>query len=122
MHAFIKLVSATVLVSALSGCVVAVGNGHDDYEDGKNWKKTQKFNQSYVSQLQTGADISTVRNNLGTPDFSESFNKQGETVDVLFYRTHHSRSDGMTTKDECTALIFKKGLLVGWGDKAYQNL
>lgn len=122
MHAFIKLVSATVLVSALSGCVVAVGNGHDDHQDGKNWKKTQNFNQSYVSQLQTGADIGTVRNNLGVPDFSESFTKQGETVEVLFYRTHHSHSDGMTTKDECTALIFKKGLLVGWGDKAYQNL
>jgi hypothetical protein len=123
MHAFLKLVAAVAVISSLSGCVVAVGNDDfDDDDDGNNWKKTQQYNQNYVSGLKMGTDIGAVRQNLGVPAFSESFNKQGETVDVLFYRTHHSHSDGMTSKDECTALIFKRGVLVGWGDKAYQNL
>lgn len=123
MHAFLKLVTAVAVISSLSGCVVAVGNDDfDDDDDGNNWRKTQQYNQNYVSGLKTGTDIGAVRQNLGTPAFSESFNKQGETVEVLFYRTHHSHSDGMTSKDECTALIFKRGLLVGWGDKAYQTL
>jgi len=123
MHALFKLVAAVAVISSLSGCVVAVGHDvSDDDDDGNNWRKTQQFNQNYVSGLKTGTDIGAVRQTLGTAAFSESFSKQGETVEVLFYRTHHSHSDGMTSKDECTALIFKRGLLVGWGDKAYQNL
>jgi len=27
--------------------------------------------------------------------------------------------DGITTKDECTPLVFRNGNLVGWGDSAY---
>jgi hypothetical protein len=41
---------------------------------------------------------------------------------VLFYRTHRRDGDGVTTKDECTPLVFKNGLLIGWGDAAYQAL
>lgn len=123
MHSFVKFAAAAALVSTLSGCVVAVGNdGFDNDDDGKSWRKTQEYNQNYVSTLKTGLDMATIRKNLGTPAFSESFMKQGETIEVLFYRTHHTHSDGMTSKDECTALIFKQGQLVGWGDKAYQNL
>lgn len=122
MHTVIKLVAAVAVISSLSGCVIAVGHDGDNDDDGNNWRKTQQFNQNYVSGLKTGTDITAVRQSLGTPAFSESFNKQGEIVEVLFYRTHHSHSDGMTSKDECTALIFKRGVLVGWGDKAYQIL
>lgn len=122
MHAVIKLVAAVAVISSLSGCVIAVGHDGDNDEDGNNWRKTQQFNQNYVSGLKTGTEIAAVRQSLGNPAFSESFNKQGEIVEVLFYRTHHSHSDGMTSKDECTALIFKRGVLVGWGDKAYQIL
>ena len=50
------------------------------------------------------------------------YSKDGETVQVLFYRTHHQKSDGKTTKDECTPLVFKQNRLTGWGDKAYQYL
>ncbi|RVU40465.1 DUF3192 domain-containing protein [Rheinheimera riviphila] len=121
MHTLAKLFAATAVVVGLSGCVVAVGNDNDDEE----WDKSQKIqtnNQSFINQLQTGATLASVRNSLGNPNFSENFQKNGETTEVLFYRTHRTHGDGMTTKDECTALIFKQGLLVGWGDKAYQQL
>jgi hypothetical protein len=122
MNTLMKLIAAATLTSLLSGCVIAVGNDDNDDDNWSKTKKVQQHNQNYINQLKTGADTASVRNSLGTPDFTESFQKAGETVEVLFYRTHRSHGDGMTSKDECTALIFKRGLLVGWGDKAYQQL
>lgn len=122
MHTFAKLFAVTAIMAGLSGCVVAVGNDHSDDENWDKTKKTQVHNQNFINQLQTGATLASVRNSLGNPDFSEHFQKGGDTIEVIFYRTHRTHGDGMTTKDECTALIFKQGLLVGWGDKAYQQL
>ena len=42
--------------------------------------------------------------------------------EVLFFRTHRTHSDGETTKDECTPLVFRDGVLIGFGDKAYRQL
>lgn len=123
MRNLLQVLAAVAVISTLSGCVVAVG--HDDDSADDNWdktKQTQAHNQSFINQLQTGATIGTIRSSLGTPDFTENFQQNGVAVEVLFYRTHRTHGDGMTTKDECTALIFKQGLLVGWGDKAYQQL
>jgi hypothetical protein len=30
----------------------------------------------------------------------------GKTVIVVYYRTHRLHKDGLTTKDECTKLVF----------------
>ncbi|MDX3774501.1 DUF3192 domain-containing protein [Chromatiaceae bacterium AAb-1] len=116
----LKILTAAVLAISLSGCVIAIG----DKQNGSNsdWKKEQRYNQEQINKLATGNTIDEIRNLLGVPDFSESFSKDGETVQVLFYRTHHTKSDGRTTKDECTPLIFRQGKLTGWGDKAYQYL
>lgn len=122
MKAIFPLCIAAVLTAGLSGCVVHVGENGDGDSDYRKTVKVQQFNQDFISKLQLGTEQATVRNQLGTPDFSEAFNKQGQAYDVLFYRTHRVHGDGMTTKDECTALIFRQGELVGWGEKAYQNL
>ncbi|MEH8020095.1 MULTISPECIES: DUF3192 domain-containing protein [Rheinheimera] len=116
-----KFLVAATLAITLTGCVVAVGGKHE-FDDESNWQKTQRYNQDQVNQLELDRSLQDIRNLMGAPDFSESFSKDGETVQVLFYRTHHVKSDGKTTKDECTALIFKQNKLVGWGDKAYQYL
>lgn len=122
MKTVLHLCAATVLAVGLTGCVLNVGDhGNRDDEYQKTFK-AQQFNQDFISKLQLGVEQTTVRNQLGTPDFSEAFNKHGQAYDVLFYRTHRTHSDGMTSKDECTALIFRQGQLVGWGEKAYQNL
>ena len=51
--------------------------------------------------------------------FNELFEKQDGTYRVLYYRTQKTMGDGITTKDECTPLVFRNGNLVGWGDSAY---
>jgi len=118
---FAKTLIAAALAVTLSGCVIAVDGDHD-YSEDSNWKKTQRFNQEQVNKLQMGMSADDIRTLMGAPDFSESFTKDGETVQVLFYRTHHEKSDGKTTKEECTPLIFKQNRLTGWGEKAYQYL
>ncbi len=123
MKTFIKFLTVAAVVSSLSGCVVAVGNGEGDWDDSdSNWRKTQQANLGYINNLKIGTSTESVRSNLGSPAFVETFQRQGETVEVLFYRTNHRHSDGETSKDECTPLVFKRGQLVGWGDKAYQAM
>ena len=39
----------------------------------------------------------------------------------MFYRTNHVKADGMTTQEECTALLFKNGLLSAIGNAAYES-
>lgn len=116
-----QIAVASLLAVALSGCVVAIGDKSESHSD-SGWKKTQEFNLKQINQLTTGMRIDDVRTALGAPDFSELFQKEQEQIQVLFYRTHHMHSDGKTTKDECTPLIFKNNVLTGWGDKAYQYL
>lgn len=122
-----KTFVAVTLAVTLSGCVVAVGGKHkfDDASESNsksNWQKTQRYNQEQVNKFELDMSIDTIRSLMGAPDFSESFDQNGTAVQVLFYRTHHIKSDGKTTKDECTPVIFKQNKLVGWGDKAYQYL
>ena len=45
----------------------------------------------------------------------------GSEIEVLFFRTRHRHSDGETTPDETTPLVFVDGELVGWGAAAYED-
>ena len=53
---------------------------------------------------------------LGAPDFSEAFQHNDDNYRVLYYRTQHRHSDGDTTIDETTPLVFKNDHLIGWGE------
>jgi len=116
-----KFFIAAALAVTLSGCVIAVG-GDREFDNDSSWKKTQQYNQQQINKLALDTSADDVRTMLGTPDFTESFSNEGETITVLFYRTHHAKSDGKTSKEECTPLIFRQNRLTGWGDKAYKYL
>lgn len=106
---------------SLTACVVHVGGDKYD-DDSESWEQIQRNNQQTLAKLTLGTSIAQVESLMGTPDFSEAFDSKGQAVQVLFYRTQHRHSDGQTTRDECTPLIFKEGSLVGWGEKPYQQL
>ena len=111
-------VSLVVLLSmAASGCVYI--NGERVTSD--DWREDQRVNREMISQLDLGVTRSAVVEKLGTPTDSEAFTRDGEEVRVLFYRTQRKHSDGQTTRDEMTPVVFKNDLLVGWGDGAYQD-
>lgn len=101
----------------LTGCVVAIGND-DDWDDHDGWSKRQRENREAIADLELGLRRDVVMERLGTPDFSESFLRDGEEFVVLFYRTHRRHGDGETSRDETTPLVFVNDDLVGWGESA----
>lgn len=84
------------------------------------WDEREGFNRKYITTMRL--DESTVEKtlaDLGAPDLTEAKKVNNQNYQVMFYRTQHKHSDGITTQDECTALLFKGGVLVGIGESAY---
>ena len=102
----------------LSGCVVSVGGGSDSHY-GSDWEDREFNNRKHIANLEVGVDYETVLRKMGVADFNELFEKADGTYRVLYYRTQKTMGDGVTTKDECTPLVFRNGNLAGWGDSAY---
>jgi predicted small secreted protein len=112
------LLASSVL---LSGCVVSVGGGSDSHYGG-DWEDREYNNREHIANLNKGESYEGVLRKMGVADFNELYEKQDGTYRVLYYRTQKTMSDGITTKDECTPLVFKQGELVGWGDSAYRMI
>ena len=114
LHPLALLLAATL---SLSGCVIAVGDHSDG--DSSDYKKTETRNRTSIAQLALGTAIGEVQMQLGTPDFTDAFTTKAGEYRVLRYRTQHLHSDGKTTYDETTPLVFLDRKLVGIGEAAY---
>lgn len=119
----LALLIALPLTATLSGCVVAVGgDGHDDNDYSFTYEDKAHKNRDSLTKLQPQMTLSDVQHLMGVPDFNELYDKDGESIQVLYYRTQRTQKDGLTTKDECTPLILKKNSLSSWGATAYKQL
>ncbi len=117
----LAIISILPLSLTLGGCVIKIdGNGDANYGY-TDWEDREEKNRAAISNLQLELTPEQVRATLGTPDFTEFHKAEGEIM-VLFYRTHRQKGDGMTTKDECTPLVFQEGKLIGWGDATYRKI
>jgi len=96
---------------------------YKDNPEARSWDDREGINLKYIAGLSLDEQLNkkTIIENLGTPDITESKQSENSTVTVFFYRTQHIKSDGITTEDECTALLFKNNKLVAWGKSAYQQ-
>lgn len=94
---------------------------YDDDPDQMDWEDRQSFNKRFINSLSIDDHIvkAYVIESLGSPDLTEAKQIEDDALQIMFYRTHHKQSDGITTKDECTPLLFKNGKLIAWGDNAY---
>jgi outer membrane protein assembly factor BamE (lipoprotein component of BamABCDE complex) len=115
---FAQILIVILLSLTAAGCVFIDGE-HVSRDD---WKELQRDNRDAISNLEIGMSRSAALERLGTPTDSEAFTRDGEEVRVLFYRTQHKRSDGETSRDETTPLVFRNDQLVGWGDAVYHGL
>ncbi len=86
-----------------------------------SWQERETFNLKQIGRLDLGIPKGDVIRLLGSPDISEAKAIEEGEVLILFYRTHHVKSDGITTRDECTPLLFKDDILIGWGADAYSE-
>lgn len=115
----------SLLVAAIAlGYVAYVGLVLVYYKpsvDSMSWEDRQAYNQKHMADLQLGDDENKVKALFGSADFSEAKFSQGAALSILFYRTHQKASDGITSRDECTPLLFSDGKLIGWGQDTYQQ-
>lgn len=116
-----SLIALTLLVPlslSLTGCVIAVDGDSDGHGFSSNFDDREYDNRKIIVSLPLQSSIVDVQKRLGLADFTESFENDGKTVNVLYYRTHRVHKDGLTTKDECTYLHFIDGALVDTGNGA----
>ncbi|WDD97702.1 DUF3192 domain-containing protein [Thalassomonas actiniarum] len=121
----LSLLFAAPLLLGLSGCVVSVGGDRDEgYRISSDYEDREYDNRQAIAGLALGSSFTHSLNTLGVADFTETFMDNEQKVQVLYYRTHRTKEDGMTTKDECTYLYFVDGLLkeTGNGGEFSRNL
>ncbi|MDP2563680.1 DUF3192 domain-containing protein [Pseudoalteromonas marina] len=87
------------------------------------WQDRESFNKRYIEKLSLDSQttLNTVLDYLGSPDLTFAKRDNEQVLQVIFYRTQHITSDGITTMDECTGLLFKNGQLILWGPSAYSK-
>lgn len=115
------LLGAMLLLPLLASCVIVTDPDWDEWEDGdrSSWRERQDDNRAYIAGLRIGTPVEHIRSDLGSPDYSEAYGAHdGREVLILRYRTHHRHSDGETSRDETTPLVFVDGSLAGWGENA----
>ncbi|RUO80546.1 hypothetical protein CWI84_05670 [Idiomarina tyrosinivorans] len=112
------LVIGFVLYGAFAAVVLSL---YEANPDDMQWQERETFNAKQIGKLNLGMTKDALIRLLGSPDITEAKETPQGNVQVLFYRTHHVTSDGVTTKDECTALLFRDNELIAWGDSAYKD-
>ena len=111
----------TIGVALYVAFAVSVILFYPDKPEDMDWKDREEFNKVQVSKLSLGISRKEVLAILGPPDITEARMENGEKMQVMFYRTQHMKSDGITTQNECTPLVFFNDQLVALGDNAYET-
>jgi len=118
-----KVVFRILLALAAYGIfVVLVMTFYDDSPSQMGWEDREAYNRQFIAKLKVdNYTFDQAINELGSPDITEAKKVDGNRYQVLFYRTQHMKSDGITSQDECTALLFHNDVLVGIGQSAYDE-
>lgn len=120
-----KVITRIILALAIYGVfVLLVISFYDDSPEKMQWEDREAYNRQYIAKLQLEQfTFEQAITTLGSPDITEARKVDDNKYQVMFYRTQHVKSDGITTQDECTFLLFVNGVLeeVGLGDNYPEN-
>lgn len=85
-----------------------------------NWQDREAFNAKFIQRLNVADTVHQeyLISRLGSPDITEAYRHNDQVYQLLYYRTHRKAADGITTADECTALLFIDRKLNAVGDSA----
>lgn len=102
---------------------LAIVKYYPDDPSQMNWQIREAFNAKYIQNLKLEDDVQQqqVIARLGGPDITRAYRRDGEVYQLLYYRTHRAIADGITTEDECTALLFIERQLVAIGHEALER-
>ena len=118
-----KVIIRILIALAIYGVFVAlVVNFYDDNPADMEWGDRESYNRQYIGKLTLDEfKFEQAIAELGSPDITEAKQINKNNFQVMFYRTQHVKSDGFTTQDECTALLFRNGSLIAIGTSAYEQ-
>lgn len=118
-----KVISRIIIALAIYGIFAAlVINFYDDNPSNMQWEEREDYNRHFISKVQLNKfNFEDALEELGSPDITEAKRVNNDNYQVMFYRTHHVKSDGITTQEECTALLFKNNILMSTGKTAYEQ-
>jgi hypothetical protein len=120
-----KVITRIFLALAAYGIfVLLVVSFYDDSPDKMQWEDREAYNKQFIAKLQLEQfTFEQAIEQLGSPDITEAKKVATDKFQVMFYRTQHVKSDGITTQDECTFLLFVNGALkeIGLGDNYPEN-
>ncbi|CUS49290.1 MAG: Protein of unknown function (DUF3192) [Idiomarinaceae bacterium HL-53] len=119
LKGFLIAIVGFIIYAVIAGSVLTF---HTANPENMTWREREVFNRKYIGRLALGSEREEVLRLLGPPDLSEAVRTAEGELMVLFYRTHHVTSDGVTTRNETTPLIFRADKLIAWGDTAYRDL
>lgn len=121
----INILVLALVVLSLSACSINIGGSSARdmrNETHSSWQEREQRNRDYIARMQQGRSVNHILEALGTPDFDEWEVRGDEQYRVLYYRTQRVKADGMTTRDECTPIIFQDGKVVKWGHSSLRQL
>jgi len=120
-----KIVFRIVLaLLAYAFFVVLVMSFYNDSPDQMQWDDREEYNRQFIAKVTLDKfTFEQALLKLGSPDITEARLINDNYFQVMFYRTQHIKSDGITTQDECTFLLFINGVLkeIGLGDNYPQH-
>lgn len=99
--------------------VILVMNFYNDNPDQMHWGDREEYNRQFIAKVKLDEfTFEQALVKLGSPDITEARLINDTYFQVMFYRTQHIKSDGITTQDECTFLLFINGVLkeIGLGN------
>lgn len=108
-------------VGLYAAFVMAVVMWYPDKPENMGWEDREEYNKVQIAKLELGISRQEILSLLGSPDISEAKRSGVDNIQVMFYRTHRKKSDGITTQNECTPLLFENDVLIAWGENAYQS-
>lgn len=115
-----KIITRILLaLSAYAVFVALVVTFYDDSPDKMKWSDREAYNRQFIAKIQLERfTFEQALEQLGSPDITEARKVANDNFQVMFYRTQHVKSDGMTTQNECTFLFFVNGVLkeIGLGN------
>ncbi|MCT7941575.1 MULTISPECIES: DUF3192 domain-containing protein [Shewanella] len=94
---------------------------YEPLPEDRAWEDRQAYNSQKITEISFGQSLEAIKKIFGRADFVEAKTATDGQYQLLFYRTHHITSDGITTRDECTPLLFKNNVLIAWGLETYQQ-
>ncbi|MEW6981958.1 DUF3192 domain-containing protein [Colwelliaceae bacterium 6471] len=118
-----KIITRILLALGAYGIfVILVMTFYDDSPSNMQWEDREAYNRQYIAKLKLDDyNVDKAIEELGSPDITEAKKVDNAQYQIMFYRTQHVKSDGITTQDECTALLFTDGVLTAIGNSAYEQ-